>query len=254
MTAPRLIPGLCSVTFRTVSPARIVEWCARAGLEAIEWGGDAHVPPGRLDAAAEVRRLCDDAGVGISSYGSYYRAGADDPADFGAVLATAAELNAPMIRVWAFNRGSAQTTPGQRQAAIDDLRRIVRLAADSNTRIATEFHGGTLADDAQSARDLLDQTPNLLTYWQPPVGLPPDQALQGLRLVADRLAHLHVFHWIRQDDNIHRRPLADGADIWRRYLDAARAEPGHAALLEFVANDDPQQFLADAAALKRLVC
>ncbi|MGC4030327.1 MAG: hypothetical protein QM754_01080 [Tepidisphaeraceae bacterium] len=108
--------GLVSVTFRQRSVAQIISDVAKAGLQAIEWGGDVHVPPGDLPHAAEVRRQTAEAGLAVSSYGSYYNA-TKDPADLaGRVLATAAELGAPTVRMWAGPMDSTKprttTTPG----------------------------------------------------------------------------------------------------------------------------------------------
>ena len=47
----RFYPALCSVTFRALTPAAIVELAAAAGLAAIEWGADLHVRPGELATA-----------------------------------------------------------------------------------------------------------------------------------------------------------------------------------------------------------
>ena len=38
--------SLCSVTFRALTPEEVLELAARAELDAIEWGGDVHVPCG----------------------------------------------------------------------------------------------------------------------------------------------------------------------------------------------------------------
>ena len=37
-------PGLCSVTLRGMPPDAVIGVAAEAGLEAIEWGADVHVP------------------------------------------------------------------------------------------------------------------------------------------------------------------------------------------------------------------
>ena len=66
-------PGLCSVTLRALEPSAVVELAAAAGLEAIEWGGDVHVPPGDVDRAGQVRTLTEGAGLAVASYGSYLR-------------------------------------------------------------------------------------------------------------------------------------------------------------------------------------
>ena len=62
------------MTLRQLPVEEVVAVAASAGLAAIEWGADVHVPPGD-EAAAErgpVGRA--SAGVAVASYGSYYRA------------------------------------------------------------------------------------------------------------------------------------------------------------------------------------
>lgn len=85
-----LKPGMCSVTLRQLSARHVLDVAATAGLACVEWGADRHVPPGDPRAAAEVRRRGLDLGIEVSSYGSYFRAGTDHPADFDAVLAAEA--------------------------------------------------------------------------------------------------------------------------------------------------------------------
>ncbi len=93
-----LTPGLCSVTFRQLDPPALLDLAARAGLAAVEWGADVHVPVGDLATARDVAARTADAGLAVASYGSYWRAG---PEDVGPVLATARALGAPRVRVWA---------------------------------------------------------------------------------------------------------------------------------------------------------
>jgi len=38
--------GLVSISFRDLFPKQIVDMVAEVGLDAIEWGGDVHVPHG----------------------------------------------------------------------------------------------------------------------------------------------------------------------------------------------------------------
>ena len=98
---PPIRPGLCSVTLRPLAPEAVVRVAADAGLAGIEWGGDIHVPPGDAATARRVARLTADAGLIVSSYGSYYRVGGDKPGELQPILDTAAELGAPVVRVWA---------------------------------------------------------------------------------------------------------------------------------------------------------
>ncbi|NOZ22728.1 MAG: sugar phosphate isomerase/epimerase, partial [Planctomycetes bacterium] len=65
--------GICSVTFRDLSPEAIIELTVKAKLDGIEWGGDVHAPPeSPPDALAKIREATEDAGLIVSSYGSYH--------------------------------------------------------------------------------------------------------------------------------------------------------------------------------------
>lgn len=241
-----IAPGLVSITFRKLDPAEIIGLVQQAGLAGIEWGGDVHVPPGEVARAREIRQRTLDAGLSVLAYGSYYRL---DGRNFEAVLESAVALGAPVIRVWAGAVGSAKADPAHRAAVIVDSRRCGDLAGRAGIQIAFEYHGGTLTDTDESAQTLLREVdhPNVFTLWQPRVGPGVEANLAGLRGVLSRLLNLHVFHWTGHPRE--RRPLAEGLHDWRQYLGAI-ADGDHAALLEFVQNDEPQNFLRDAATLK----
>ncbi len=256
-TEKKFLTGLASVTFRKLTPRQIVDLAAAAGLDAIEWGGDVHVPHGDLAAARDARALTADAGLAVASYGSYYRAGKSEAEGlaFPAVLATAQALDAPVIRVWAGAQGSAAAAPEYRALIARDLRRIGAMARAAGLMAALEFHVNTLTDTAASAIQLLDEVgpgAGVRTYWQPPVGRAAADCCADLRLLAGHLAHLHVHYF---DPAARRqRPLAEGAAAWRQYLALAAPAPGarRHALLEFVAGGAPEQFLADAQTLRGL--
>ena len=66
--------GFTSTSFRQIrNLEKIVKIARESGVDCIEWGGDVHVKD--VAAAKRAKKLCDDAGVAISSYGSYYRVG-----------------------------------------------------------------------------------------------------------------------------------------------------------------------------------
>jgi 3-dehydroshikimate dehydratase len=241
-------PGMCSVTLRQLGADHVLDVAAKAGLACVEWGADRHVPPGDRRAATEVRRRGDDRGVDVASYGSYFRAGADDPADFDAVLATAVALGAPRVRIWAGGTGSADATAEHRRAVVAGARAAAARAADAGVQVAFEFHGGTLTDSAGSTLDLLDAVEGAGTYWQPPVGMGDEQALAGLEAVLDRVAAVHVFSWWPQRE---RLPLPAREALWRGAFDLLRGRDLDC-LLEFVPGDDPAAVATEAAALRRL--
>lgn len=235
-----LVPGLVSVTFRRLAPAAIVDLAVRAGMRAVEWGGDVHVPVGEHAVAREVAARCADAGIAVESYGSYFRA----TGEFGPVLETALALGAPRVRVWAGERGSAEEEA--REEVARGLSRAVELAGQAGVEVAVEYHANTLTDTLASTVQLLDDVPGLLSYWQPPIGSGQDEALAAVSAVGPVAAH--VFSW---DDAGVRLPLGAREGFWRTVLARLAELPGDRhALLEFVRDDDPAAFMADAAVLR----
>lgn len=247
------MPGLCSVTMRHLGVEEVARLAAEAGLRAIEWGGDVHVPPGDAAAVQRARTATEIAGLVTASYGSYLLADGDASTEtIERALATAAELGAPNVRVWApfgIEPGSSRTA-----AVIDDLATVAARASDRGLSVSLEFHGGTATATAASTVALLEAVgaPNLSTYWQPPYWLPVRSAEEDaaeVAALAPFLSHVHVYEWADHDD---RRPLAEGRARWRAVL--AALPPGErVTFLEFVAGDDPAALLEDARTLHGLL-
>ena len=246
-----LSSGLVSITLRQLSPAEVVKLVWQAGLDGIEWGGDVHVPPGDLGRAREVRQLTEGEGIQVAAYGSYYRVSHAETGPFEAVAETAVELGAPLIRVWAGKIGTDVADADYVDAVVADSLRIAQIAQEAGLVVAYEFHGNTLTDTNEGARRLLEAVghPHIRSYWQPRKCGTLEDDLAGIDTVADWLTHLHVFTWHPQ--TAARLPLAAGADQWDQYLARIAQIPGHRfAMLEFVQDDDPANFLNDAATLK----
>lgn len=246
--------GLCSVTFRNLSVEEIIDLASKAGLDGIEWGGDIHVEPGKLERASEVAQLTENANIKVTSYGSYYRVG-DEKANshsFEEILTTAEHLNAPAIRVWAGTLGSKEADEQYRVSVVKDAQRIADLAEQKNISIHFEYHGDTLTDTKASAAKLMEEVnhPNVYIYWQPAVGESVQERITSIEKVSPWLSNVHVFHW----DITDRLPFADGTDDWIRYLDKLKSkEQTRYLLMEFVKGDRKEQFLEDVDVLKRLV-
>jgi sugar phosphate isomerase/epimerase len=245
---------------RHLGVEEVAKLAAEAGLRALEWGGDVHVPPGDADAARRARVATDAADLVTASYGSYLLADGDGSADTVArVLDTAVALGAPNVRAWTpfgVEPGSSRT--GE---VVDALGGIARAAADRDLTVGIEFHGGTLTVTAASAAAVLDAVaaPNLATSWQLPywcAGRSPVDDAADVTALAPRLGHLHVYEWTGPEE---RHPLADGTDRWRAVLEALDAAPAPArptprvAFLEFVAGDEVGALLADARTLHELL-
>ena len=252
MPTPYISLGLCSVTLRTSTIEDVVAVAAAAGLECIEWGADVHVAPGDLDAARRAREATSAAGLRVASYGSYWRCAGD----FGPVLASARELGAPRVRIWAGEVGSRDVTPAQRDAIVGAARGAAAAATTAGAsprattatspagpiRLAFELHGGTLTDDFDSALALVADT-GVPCYWQPPQDMPDDEALAGLRRLAPVPA-VHVFSWWPQSTRLR---LREREALWRAVFAEFRSGD---ALLEFVPGDDPALIAEEAEACR----
>ncbi|HJV98670.1 MAG TPA: sugar phosphate isomerase/epimerase [Arthrobacter sp.] len=243
-----LTPGLCSVTLRHSTIAEVAGIAAEAGLAGLEWGTDVHV---RDDASAdEAREATLAAGLEVLSLGSYYRAGSF--AGFDAVAHLAARLDAPRIRVWAGERGSAGSDSELWAAVVRDTRRIAAVAGHHGLEIAFEYHGGTLTDTPDSTLRLLQDVDrdNVGTYWQPAVGLSDQAALASLRQVIPFVTGVHCFSWWPEQE---RLPLSGRKQLWQSAADVLR-EAGRPfdMMLEFVADDFPENVSHDADFLNHI--
>ena len=132
--------GLVSITFRNKTPREIVALMKRAGLSQVEWGGDVHVKPG-AESAAEVRRMTEGEGLRTSAYGSYYRL---EENAFGPWLDEAEALGAPVIRVWAGRKGSAEVDEWERETLVHTLNDCVRQAAERKLQLTCSGRKGAL--------------------------------------------------------------------------------------------------------------
>jgi 3-dehydroshikimate dehydratase len=246
--------GLLSITFRQLSPEEIIRLVSQAGLQAIEWGGDIHVPHGDVERAKEVRAWTLAAGIDIASYGSYYRVGCSNKNNltFDQVLQSAVALQAPAIRVWAGDQGSAKADDAWWSRVVADAARIAGLAQAEGIFVDFEYHRNTLTDSRETAVRLLQEIahPNIRCNWQPATDLTIEERKQDLRAVLPWLANVHVFQW---EPGI-RNPLEDGIAEWSEYAAIIREATGDRyAMLEFVRGDEPQQFVQDAETLKSIL-
>ncbi|MBN2627219.1 MAG: TIM barrel protein [Spirochaetales bacterium] len=255
-----IIPGLCSISFRKKSVDEIIELTKQAGLEAIEWGGDVHVPHGDREPARMVREKTLAAGLKISSYGSYYRVGRGPEGNppFEDVLASAEVLGAETIRIWAGPCNREEADGALTEEVLADVRRCARLAGEKGMSLSFEYHQNTFTNTDENAQLLARETAgldNVLFYWQPPHHNSDDENRSGQKTLASRISNIHVFQWILQKDgSLDRRLLEEGRGRWRTFLQPfAAGETAHYAFLEFCRDDDPANFLKDARVLGEIL-
>ncbi len=256
--------GLTSITFRTLTADKIISLCRNAGVDGIEWGGDVHVPPAATDEkdavlksvaqAQSVAKKTTEAGLRIFSYGSYYKLAANRTIPFDRIwantLAVAEALHAPIIRVWAGEYGSKDAPPNYKARLVDELKKISQMAAEKNISIGLEYHRKTLTDTKESCLELLQTVnmPNVYTYWQPNPDITMNEQLAEIALLRDYICIVHCFNWT--PGNI-RHPMHPAKNVWKQYW-MQLSKPDCPLLTEFVRNDEPRQFIADAQILKEI--
>ncbi len=221
-----ILPGLCSITFRALTADEIIPLVVKNGLKAIEWGGDIHVPAGRLDLAAAVGRRCTEEGLLTPSYGSYFRVTPEsDKSVFASILETACTLGARTVRVWADKKSSREMDVDYFRRLADAGHALCEMAASASRNVGFEYHLGTATDTNESAIQLIQTIahPAARLYWQPRQKTSVPDRLAGLREAAPFLAHLHVFQWTGEHDT--RHPLAEGSTDWQRYFACAAELP-----------------------------
>ena len=263
-----LFPGLCSVTFRSLSPENLIALCQKIGIYAVEWGGDVHLPPGNLKRARELAQRCDDAGIACPSYGSYFCCGAskDHQMDhFQAILDTTTEIGAQTIRVWAGDQSPTQATSRTYAQVGEEASQIAEMAKKQGIFIAFEFHQGTLTENLDSL-EMLHQhihADNVGYYWQPALGISHEEGLAQIQQLESRLIHVHAFHWSKGwFGKTLRHPLSWGQKQWSLYLHSlhelprpfqSRSHHEHHirryVYLEFLKRENSKQLQADWNAL-----
>ncbi len=248
--------GLCSVTFRNKTPGEIIELASKAGLHSIEWGSDVHVPQGDIKLAREIRKMTEDAGLEVSSYGSYYRLGTN--ADIVPYLESAKELGTDEIRVWAGGQNSSYVLPNAREALILEAKEISRKAAEYGITISTECHAHTITDTPESLIMYMLEVnePNFRTYWQALAHIPEDEQMHSLKAVyaLGKLTNLHVYYFNYFDGGREQTLLSQATDIWaERFSLFKNDEKVRHAMLEFVRGGSDESFIADAKTLIELI-
>lgn len=239
--------GLTSVTFRSLSPEGIVALAMTAGIDFMEWGTDVHAKT--AEDARYIRALCDGTGLATASLGSYYRVGVSEVESFRKDLEIAEILGAKRIRLWLGDLSSADTDEALFEKMKNEVRILSDMASEKGIELGFEFHRRTLNDNAQSSLCFLDAVgrENVKTYWQP---FFKGQDMENLSAVKDRVCAVHMFSW---DGAANRFPFSAHEGEWGAFLGEMRGRLDEIDfIMEFVMDDDEEQFLVDVAAIRRL--
>lgn len=158
--------GLCSVTFRKKSAAKVVEIAKKAGISYIEWGGDIHVT--NTEEARIVKSICDNEDIKICSYGSYYRVGCCDNSKWEEICLIATAMGASSVRVWLGEKNSEETMQTEYNRILDDLKCICSVAQRYNLLVCPECHDNTYNNNTDAFLKIENElkADNFKTYFQ----------------------------------------------------------------------------------------
>ena len=159
--------GFTSTSFRNIKDVKkIVDIAVSAGVDCIEWGSDVHVKD--IETAKYVRKICDDAGIETSSYGTFYRIGSNDTEEWKKICEIASVLGASSVRVWLGKKGSKKTDDATYENLVADTVSMCDVAKEYGLIVCPECHDHTYNDNTDAflkihkdvARD------NFRTYFQ----------------------------------------------------------------------------------------
>lgn len=158
--------GLCSVTFRKKSAAQVVEIAKKAGVEYIEWGGDVHIT--NIEEARIIKTVCDNEGIKICSYGSYFNCIDYDERKWTEICKIAKKMNAESVRVWLGKRNSEITSEDEYNVLISNTRKMCDVAAEYNLLVCPECHDNTFNNNTDAFLRFVGELKkdNFKTYFQ----------------------------------------------------------------------------------------
>ncbi|NOZ22742.1 MAG: sugar phosphate isomerase/epimerase, partial [Planctomycetes bacterium] len=203
------------------------------------------------DALAKIREATEDAGLIVSSYGSYHNVMKDEnhPNRFAPVLDAAEALGTKVVRIWCGGGDSDQADDSLFEQAADRTRELADMAARRGMTLAFEFHRGGLTDTVPTAIRLLQMIdrPNVKTYYQVydrgGAITPQDE----LRQLLPCLQNVHCHHIVDGK----RRPVEEGKELWTGLMDVLKeADHDGFVLIEFTLDNRPDSFLRDAETLR----
>ena len=158
--------GLCSVTFRKKSVEEVVRIAKQAGISYIEWGGDIHVKT--IEDARTVKSICDNEGVKISSYGSYFNSAEYDEDKWIEICKIAKEMGAASIRIWLGKKDSEVTIDSEYKVLLENTKKMCDIAAEYALIISPECHDNTFNNNTDAFLRIQNdlKKDNFKTYFQ----------------------------------------------------------------------------------------
>lgn len=240
--------GLVSISFRGLSPEKIIAEAKSSGLSCIEWGSDVHAPCGDTEGLKKISELQKKAGLFCCSYGTYFRLGLTPTEELQQYIDAAKILGTDILRLWCGTKSSLEYNDEEKRELFDLCREAAAVAERNGVILCMECHNGTYTDTKEGAVRLMKEvsSPALRMYWQPNQFTSAEENKRYARLMSPFTKHIHVFNWTEKN----RFPLGEAEDLWREYLTYF---PDNTLLLEFMPDDDINSLKTEAEALRRLI-
>ena len=249
--------GLTSVTFNSLSPAEIIDYCKNAGVGVIEWAGRTHAIAGEPDGAREIKRLSDEAGILISSYGSYYKCGTyeDAATEFSKHIEIAKILGAKTIRIWTGTKNFADADSEYIEKIVAELRLMSDMAKKEGIEIGCEFHNGTITNTRESSLRVCEMVgrDNFGMYFQYDPRVDIEENMRTLKDFLPILKNVHVFNVTPE---IKRNSISDefGRSLWEGFVEILKENNKDANLiLEFLPDPTLECLTIEADAVRKII-
>ena len=158
--------GLTSTTFKKKSIREVVEAAKKAGVSYIEWGERCHI--NTLEDAREAKLLCDEAGIEISSFGSYYAVGSGDETEHKRLCELTKAMGADSIRIWLGKKNSEETDGAEYKTLLEDAKKLCDTATEYGIFICAECHDHTFNNNTDAILKFTAELgrENFRTYYQ----------------------------------------------------------------------------------------
>lgn len=159
--------GFTSTSFRQIKNLeKIVKIASASGADCIEWGGDVHIKDS--ETAEYAKELCENDGIYISSYGSYYRVGSRNTHEWRRICEIAHNLGADSIRVWLGKKNSELTDDETYAKLVLDAKDMCSAANELNLKVCCECHDNTFNNNTDAFLKIYDDVAcdNFRTYFQ----------------------------------------------------------------------------------------
>ncbi len=240
--------GLVSISFRNLSPKKIITEAKKAGLDCIEWGSDVHAPQNDINKLQYIAGLQKEYGIFCSSYGTYFRLGTDNTEELTEYINAAKILGTNILRLWCGNKPHYEYSPDEEAKLFEECKKAAAVAEQNGVFLCMECHNGTYTDKKEGAIRLIKgiNSPAFRMYWQPNQFTDDEENKKYARLISSFTKNIHVFNWSATE----RFPLEKAISLWKEYL--SPFNKNQTLLLEFMPDDNIQTLKTEAESLRKI--